>query len=63
MSEQRITSRKNPFLQQVKLKEAVSMRESVAGQIAADLFFLVIYILCLMSLARGGFNPFIYFQF
>ena len=39
------------------------MRESVAGQIAADLFFLVIYILCLMSLARGGFNPFIYFQF
>ena len=46
-----------------RLKEAVSMRESAAGQIAADLFFLVIYILCLMSLARGGFNPFIYFQF
>lgn len=46
-----------------RLKEAVGERESTAGQIFVDLFFLVIYVLCLMSLARGGFNPFIYFQF
>ena len=28
-----------------------------------NLFYLFLYILCVMSLARGGFNPFIYFQF
>ena len=28
-----------------------------------NLFYLFLYILCIMSLARGGFNPFIYFQF
>ena len=27
------------------------------------LFSLAVYVLCIMSLARGGFNPFIYFQF
>ena len=27
------------------------------------LFSLALYALCIMSLARGGFNPFIYFQF
>ena len=26
-------------------------------------FFLALYFLCILSLARGGFNPFIYFQF
>lgn len=26
-------------------------------------FSLALYVLCIMSLARGGFNPFIYFQF
>ena len=25
--------------------------------------FILLYVLCLMDLARGGFNPFIYFQF
>ena len=28
-----------------------------------NLFYLLLYFLCVMSLARGGFNPFIYFQF
>ena len=47
----------------IRLKEAVGARESAAWQITVSLFFLAVYILCLMSLARGGFNPFIYFQF
>ena len=32
-------------------------------QALTALFSLALYILCIMSLARGGFNPFIYFQF
>ena len=46
-----------------RLKALVGERETPAVQILVDLFFLLVYVLCLMSLARGGFNPFIYFQF
>ncbi|MBQ7474014.1 MAG: MBOAT family protein [Oscillospiraceae bacterium] len=47
----------------VRLKALLGERETPAVQILVDLFFLLVYVLCLMSLARGGFNPFIYFQF
>ena len=46
-----------------RLKALLGERETPAVQILVDLFFLLVYVLCLMSLARGGFNPFIYFQF
>ena len=32
-------------------------------QVLSVAFLLTLYVLCIMSLARGGFNPFIYFQF
>jgi len=46
-----------------RLKKAAEGFDTAAGKLLADLYFLLVYVLCMMSLARGGFNPFIYFQF
>ena len=49
-----------------KLRSAVEGRPAgspAAARILASVFCLLLYVLCIMSLARGGFNPFIYFQF
>ncbi len=51
-----------PGLVSARLKTAAEGRESVVLTVSA-LYSLVLYALCIMSLARGGFNPFIYFQF
>ena len=47
---------KNAVLHAAKDREALLLPVSA-------LFSLVLYGLCIMSLAKGGFNPFIYFQF
>ena len=43
--------------------DAAAVNHPAALSILRAVFFLALYILCAMSLARGGFNPFIYFQF
>ena len=37
--------------------------ESAALHTVSTVFMLCLYALCILSLSRGGFNPFIYFQF
>ena len=37
--------------------------DSAVFEMLGHLCLLLLYALCVMSLARGGFNPFIYFQF
>ena len=49
-----------------KLQEALGKRapaESAALRTVSLAACLLLYLLCIMDLARGGFNPFIYFQF
>ena len=43
--------------------ERFAERRGTLALVCRALFSLAIYLLCIMSLARGGFNPFIYFQF
>ncbi len=43
--------------------EALSREKEVEIGVIKAVFFLALYLLCIMDLARGGFNPFIYFQF
>ncbi len=43
--------------------EKSGLAEKNAYGVLNTVFSLALYVLCIMSLARGGFNPFIYFQF
>ena len=43
--------------------ERFSEKRKTLALTCRALFSLALYALCIMSLARGGFNPFIYFQF
>ena len=43
--------------------ERTGFSQKGAYRVLCLVFFLVLYLVCIMSLARGGFNPFIYFQF
>ena len=40
-----------------------SEKNGISSVFLSAVFSLLLYALCIMSLARGGFNPFIYFQF
>ena len=42
---------------------ASAAADSAVFEMLGHLCLLLLYALCVMSLARGGFNPFIYFQF
>lgn len=43
--------------------ESIAAERTTLALSVSILFSLALYALCIMSLARGGFNPFIYFQF
>ena len=51
-----------PSLIMGRLERAAEGREMLFCTLSS-IFSLALYVLCIMSLARGGFNPFIYFQF
>ena len=51
-----------PEMAAARCKVFAEKRKTLSVSISA-LFSLFLYALCIMSLARGGFNPFIYFQF
>ena len=46
-----------------RLRTAAGEEFAEKNPALVNLFYLLLYFLCVMSLARGGFNPFIYFQF
>ena len=51
-----------PKLLSAKIEGFAAERKTLSLSVSV-LFSLALYALCIMSLARGGFNPFIYFQF
>lgn len=46
-----------------RLRAKISEPVSAVRVISAELLCLLLFVLSVFSLARGGFNPFIYFQF